>query len=215
MGVCNADTTRIDKINLLIEKYNKETIKSFIRHKTSNTITVQIGNKLYIKHGAQQMEYITAYSVDNDLKRMGISLDNADDELTKWKASYNPHKPFRITIPPKKTSEKHFVPQKQTGPPMDMHLLSWSWKLGRTGRYAEVAGLVKNTSIRTLYRVKAMVTWTDTNGDVSAYDYGYLELTSLAPGQTSPFYLMESYNQNMYNATLQFSSMGKNISFSK
>ncbi|MCP4339838.1 MAG: hypothetical protein GY799_13345 [Desulfobulbaceae bacterium] len=82
---CNAIAgDRITQIDELIEKYGKREIVNFLLEKSSDwTITVQVSNKLHVKGGRPSTEYITAYSIDNDLKRIGFTVKQADTSISK------------------------------------------------------------------------------------------------------------------------------------
>ena len=88
----------------------------------------------------------------------------------------------------------------------DLHLLHWSWK--KDHDYAIVNGQVKNLTNQKIIHAKAEVTWYDKNDKMITYDFTYLDLTTLMPGQTSNFKIMERWNPAMNTANLRFTCKG-------
>jgi hypothetical protein len=88
----------------------------------------------------------------------------------------------------------------------DLHLLNWSW--GKDYNYVVAKGQVKNLTNEKILNAKAEVTWYDKNGEMITYDYTYLDLTTLMPGQTSNFKIMERWNPAMNKASIRFTCSG-------
>jgi len=66
--------TRKELLEEIFDTYEKsEIIDVLLDCSKDNTMTVQVGKTLYLKNGRQAKEYVTIYSVNNDLKRFKIS----------------------------------------------------------------------------------------------------------------------------------------------
>ncbi len=75
----------LKKIDDLIKKHGKYQIADFIRDRsTSNEVTVQVENNLYLKYGRQSTEYITIRSIKNDLIRLNLSVKDADTAISNF-----------------------------------------------------------------------------------------------------------------------------------
>ncbi len=83
---CNVSAgSREQQLSSFIEKYGKNDIIDFILKKSpENRITVQVGKKLYLKGGRPSTEYVSVYSVDNDLRRLGLNVKQAEHLITEF-----------------------------------------------------------------------------------------------------------------------------------
>lgn len=80
----NAIGSSLDQIQSLIDKFGKREIADFIlKNSQNNQITVQVQNKLYLRYGSPGLDYITVYSIRNDLKNLGIRAENLDYLISK------------------------------------------------------------------------------------------------------------------------------------
>ncbi len=86
---CNAlalADEQLKQIENLIKEHGKYQIADFIRHRSTNhEITVQVDNKFYLKFGMQSLEYITTHSINTDLKRLKLTVQQADVLISEFR----------------------------------------------------------------------------------------------------------------------------------
>lgn len=71
----------------ILQKHGKRAVREFILKKSPGTITAEVDGVLLIKYGRISMDYITVASIANDLKKMGLSANQFDNALKKYKHS--------------------------------------------------------------------------------------------------------------------------------
>ena len=72
-------------------------------------------------------------------------------------------------------------------------LLAWTWYRTQSGNYIYVDGQVQNISDRPIRFVRINITLLDRNKSLLSTDSGYIDLTTLQPGQVSNFKIMTQY----------------------
>ena len=94
-------------------------------------------------------------------------------------------------------------------PKPDLIIVDWHWQ--KEYDFAISEGVVRNNTDRALVRVQAVVTFKTANGGFITSDWTYLQLTTLLPGQESPFKIYTTWNPAMETAFLSFQMNGHSV----
>ena len=69
----------------LVRKYGKYNIRNFVINTAPDKqTTIQLENRFYLRHGLQDVQYVTISSIKKDLNRLALSLPEADKALSAY-----------------------------------------------------------------------------------------------------------------------------------
>ena len=142
-------------------------------------------------------------------------LSEWDPDNKKYKSMISHYEEQAETVANKKAAKREKAREEEiqrASKGYKLSLKNWSWSKS-SDRYVTAKGIVKNITEKKLGNVKAMVVWFDADTNMITYSSSYIEFTTLMPGQSSPFSVMERYNPAMESANLSFKTNGTAVLF--